>query len=40
VDEDPKAAWANEVIRRVAGLDSGAAKTVLWAEVRRRLGEQ
>jgi len=37
VDEDAEAAWANEVNRRVAELDSGTVKTFPWAEVRRRL---
>jgi putative addiction module component (TIGR02574 family) len=37
VDEDAEAAWATEVNRRVAELDSGVAKTIPWAEVRRRL---
>ena len=37
VDEDAEAAWAAEVNRRVAELDSGAVKTSPWAEVRRRL---
>ena len=37
VDEDAEAAWATEVKRRVAERDSGAVKTVPWAEVRRRL---
>jgi putative addiction module component (TIGR02574 family) len=37
VDEDAEAAWANEVHRRVAELDSGAVNTIPWAEVRRRL---
>jgi putative addiction module component (TIGR02574 family) len=37
VDEEAEAAWATEVNRRVAELDSGAVKTVPWAEVRRRL---
>jgi len=36
VDEDAEAAWATEVNRRVAELDSGAVKTIPWAEVRRR----
>jgi putative addiction module component (TIGR02574 family) len=36
VDEG-EAAWATEVNRRVAELDSGAVKTIPWAEVRRRL---
>jgi putative addiction module component (TIGR02574 family) len=37
VDEHAEAAWATEVNRRVAELDSGTVKTVPWAEVRRRL---
>jgi putative addiction module component (TIGR02574 family) len=37
VDEGAEAAWAIEVTRRVAELDSGAVKTIPWAEVRRRL---
>jgi putative addiction module component (TIGR02574 family) len=37
VNEDAEAAWATEVNRRVAELDSGAVKTVPCAEVRRRL---
>jgi putative addiction module component (TIGR02574 family) len=37
VDEDAEAAWATEINRRVAELDSGAVKTIPWAEVRRRL---
>jgi putative addiction module component (TIGR02574 family) len=37
VDEDAEAAWATEVNRRLAELDSGAVKTIPWAEVRRRL---
>jgi putative addiction module component (TIGR02574 family) len=37
VDEDAEAAWATEVNRRVAELDSGGVETVPWAEVRRRL---
>ena len=36
VDEDAEAAWATEVNRRVAELDSRAVKTIPWAEVRRR----
>ena len=36
-DEDADAAWATEVNRRVAELDSGAVKAIHWAEVRRRL---
>jgi putative addiction module component (TIGR02574 family) len=37
VDEDAEAAWAIEVSRRIAELDGGAAKSIPWAEVRRRL---
>ena len=37
VDEDAETSWAIEVNRRVAELDSGAVKTVSWAEVSRRL---
>src|SRR5215813_11755912 len=36
VDEDAEAAWATEVNRGVAELDSGAVKTVPSAAVRRR----
>jgi putative addiction module component (TIGR02574 family) len=37
VDDDAEASWATEVNRRVVELDSGAVKTMPWAEVRRRL---
>jgi putative addiction module component (TIGR02574 family) len=37
VDENVEADWAAEITRRVAELDSGAVKTIPWAEVRRRL---
>jgi putative addiction module component (TIGR02574 family) len=37
VDEDAEAAWATELNRRVAELDSGVVKTIPWAEIRRRL---
>ena len=37
IDEDAEAAWATEISRRIAELDSGAVKTIPWAEVRRRL---
>ena len=37
VDEDVEDAWATEVNRRVAELDTGVVKTIPWAEVRRRL---
>ena len=38
VDEDAEAAWATEVNRRIAELDSGAVNTIPRAKVRRRLG--
>jgi putative addiction module component (TIGR02574 family) len=37
VDPDAEAAWAAEIRARVADLESGRAKTVPWAEARRRL---
>jgi putative addiction module component (TIGR02574 family) len=39
VDEDAEAAWATEVNRRLAELDVEEAKTIPWAEMRRRLAE-
>jgi hypothetical protein len=36
VDEGVQAAWEVEIGKRVAGLDSGQAKTSSWAEVRKR----
>jgi len=36
VDEGVQAAWDAEIAKRIAELDSGLAKTVSWAEVRRR----
>jgi len=36
VDEGVQAAWDAEIAKRIAELDSGRAKTVSWAEVRRR----
>ena len=35
--ERSEAVWATELSRRVAELDSGAVRTVSWAEVRHRL---
>ena len=32
-----EAAWLEEIERRVADLDSGAAKSVPWSEVRARV---
>jgi len=37
VDEDAEAAWALEIRRRLAELDSGAVKTIPWSEARRRI---
>jgi putative addiction module component (TIGR02574 family) len=36
VDSGVQAAWETEIGRRIAELDSGTAKTVSWAEVRKR----
>ena len=36
-DEEVETSWAIEVNRRVAELESGAVKTMRWAEIRRRL---
>jgi putative addiction module component (TIGR02574 family) len=36
VDEGVEAAWEAEIGRRVAELKSGKAKTIPWAEVRKR----
>ena len=36
-DEDVEAAWAVEIERRVADLDSGRVKTIPWEQVRQRL---
>jgi hypothetical protein len=41
MNEDAEAAWATEARWRVTELDRSIAKTIPWAEVRRRfLGEQ
>lgn len=32
-----EAAWAEEVERRIAGLDRGDAETIPWPKVRRKL---
>jgi putative addiction module component (TIGR02574 family) len=37
VDPDAEAAWKTEIARRIQDLDSGAAKTIPWEEVRRRI---
>jgi putative addiction module component (TIGR02574 family) len=36
-DEDVEEAWAAEVERRVAAVDSGKVKLVSWVQTRRRL---
>ena len=36
-EEGVEAAWAVEIERRMADLDSGAAKTLTWEEVRQKL---
>ncbi len=36
-EEGVEAAWATEIERRMADLDSGSAKTLPWDEVRERL---
>lgn len=37
VDEGAEAAWADEIARRIAELDSGKAKTVPWSKARRMI---
>lgn len=36
-DASAEEAWHDEIARRIEELDSGKAKTVPWAEVRRRI---
>ena len=36
VDEGVRAAWDDEIKKRITELDSGKAKTVPWSEVRNR----
>jgi putative addiction module component (TIGR02574 family) len=36
VEEGVLAAWDEEIKKRIVDLDSGRAKTISWAEVRRR----
>jgi putative addiction module component (TIGR02574 family) len=36
-DQGTERAWEEEIARRIADLDSGKAKTVLWEEVRQRI---
>ncbi|HZL69002.1 MAG TPA: addiction module protein [Candidatus Limnocylindrales bacterium] len=35
-DEDVEAAWQEEIARRIEDLRAGRAKTVPWAEVRKK----
>jgi putative addiction module component (TIGR02574 family) len=37
IDSDVEEAWRVEIERRVAELDSGAAKTVPWEDLRAKL---
>ena len=37
IDEEVEAAWSVEIQRRLHRLDDGVAKTVPWAEARRRI---
>ena len=37
VDADAEAAWSAEIRRRLERVDAGAARTIPWAEARRRL---
>jgi len=36
MDEEVRAAWDEEIKKRIAQLDSGAANTISWEEVRER----
>ncbi len=36
-DEGVEEAWAKEIERRIQEVESGAVKTIPWADVRRRL---
>ncbi len=36
VDEGVRAAWDDEIMKRITELDSGKARTVPWSEVRKR----
>jgi Putative addiction module component len=40
VDEDAEAAWVTEINRRVVKLETGAARPIPWANVRRRLAQR
>jgi putative addiction module component (TIGR02574 family) len=39
-DPDAEAAWAAEIERRVAAIESGTARLEPWAEVRRRIEKE
>ena len=39
VDADAEAAWAAEIRARLDQVEAGTAKTVSWAEARRRIHE-
>lgn len=36
VDADAEVAWRQEIARRLAEIESGRVKTILWDEVRRK----
>ncbi|MFO1078443.1 MAG: addiction module protein [Planctomycetota bacterium] len=36
-DADAEAAWSTEIDRRIRELESGGAKSVTWADARRRI---
>ena len=40
VDEDAEAAWASEINRRVAELETGVLRPIPRADVRRRLAQR
>ena len=40
VDEEAEAAWASEINRRVAELETGVLRPIPWADVRRRLAQR
>ena len=37
VDADAEAAWSTEIRARLDRVDAGTAKTISWAEARRRI---
>jgi putative addiction module component (TIGR02574 family) len=40
IEEGVEEAWAQEISRRAAEIDSGAATTIPWDAVRKRLGRK